>query len=215
MKITTRIIDILQSELINSGKNEFYNEGQLTFFNNSEDFSFIQKAIKYDTDIEEIVNKKFFRNVTLDMPTSDKKFKRMFINKFLDREIGYQTLESFSAKITYFLLAHLDYINHLFDNLDDYILGQSNTRTDGQGNSITDNRNAHSELPQDEININVDNTILNYANNNTINRNKRVSDDTSNTKSERHSLDELLKTKSLIDDLFEEMDRRYFLQVFL
>ena len=45
------------------------------------------------------------------------------------------------------------------------------------GNKTSDNRQADATLPQSEVNVNVDNTVLDYADNNTISRNKDVSSD--------------------------------------
>ena len=91
MKTTTTLHEIIQSELINSGNSEFFNENQLTFFD--KDYSFVQKIMRYDEDIQKICDDMFFGHISLNTKESDLKFKREFINRFYNREIGLQTVE--------------------------------------------------------------------------------------------------------------------------
>ena len=60
---------------------------------------------------------------------------------------------------------------------DNYSDTSNTTHSDtakGKGGSTDDNRSANATLPQSEVNINVDNTNLNYADENNISRNKNT-----------------------------------------
>lgn len=211
VKTTTTIYDILQSELINMGFDEFRTPTQLTFFD--EDYSFIRKVMSYDSDVEKIVNNKFFVGLGLEDKNADRKFKRAFINKFLNRQIAYQTLEGFTSQIVHTFIIHESYINTLFTNLDDYIHGKNVTNTDNTGNTVSDNRNANTTLPQDRVNVDVNDTVLSYADENSISRNKSEQVGTSSSESSKHSLNDLILSNNLIDQLFIEFDKAGFLQI--
>lgn len=75
------------------------------------------------------------------------------------------------------------------DNYSDTSNTTHSDTTKGKGGSTDDNRSANATLPQSEVNINVDNTILNYADENNISRNKNTNfNDTDTTgKSETKS----------------------------
>lgn len=60
------------------------------------------------------------------------------------------------------------------DNYSDTSNTTHSNTTKGKGGSTDDNRSANATLPQSEVNINVDNTNLNYADENNISRNKNT-----------------------------------------
>ena len=60
------------------------------------------------------------------------------------------------------------------DNYSDTSNTTHSDTTNGKGGSTDDNRSANATLPQSEVNINVDNTNLNYADENNISRNKNT-----------------------------------------
>lgn len=210
MKTTTTLHEIIQSELINSGNSEFFNENQLTFFD--KDYSFVQKIMRYDEDIQKICDDMFFGNISLNTKESDLKFKREFINRFYNREIGLQTVEAFKSQVIYVFLTHFDYINYLYDELDDFIKMRNDSDTKDTGNKVADNRYLSSELPQNQINLNVENTVLDYGDLNTISRDKEDTIGNTKTQTKQYDLDNLLNSKNLLMEVFDEFDRKCFLQ---
>ena len=250
-KYTTTINEYLNSELERMGFNEFVNNGELTFFD--EEFQFIQKILKYDDDVHNIVTKKIFRGFQLPNVDIDKHFKKAFVTHFLDREINRQTIESFAAQVLYVSITHETYINEVFSNdfmmyvnntgfsesvgtgnLIGKTLSDTNTKSNSNSESheiytgnetnetvshgdnknktnskshetytgnetnetithgdnknktnetsqtihedtdVNESRSARSTLPQSEVNINVDNDELSYADENTITKTKDV-----------------------------------------
>lgn len=230
-RYTTTLNEYINSELGVMGQDEFIDkEGNLIFFD--EDFQFIQKILKYDDDVHNIVTNKIFKGYALPNNNVDKFFKKSFIMRFLDREIGRQTIESFASQVLYVTLTHQEYIQTVFGSEYQKYFEQHvdyNTDTIGntveqstehgetkqtqenntkethsdnanethedhttethsdttnethsdtsttEGQSITDDRSAETTLPQSEVNINVNNDELSYADTNNISKNKGTS----------------------------------------
>lgn len=208
---TANLEEIIKHELIKKGFNEFYNDGHLTFYD--ERFRFIQKMIRFDDDIKNIVDDVFFKGYTLNDKNSDYTFKKTFINRFLNREINRQTVEDFASQVIYVTLTHEDYIKIIFsDEIQHYFEQHTTTDTEDLRNlisqvlqdenstesrvqhqdetslGITENREAESTLPQSEININVDHDELKFADNNTISKNQDTKKDQSDEDSMNKSI---------------------------
>ncbi len=210
-KYTSTLMEIITSELKNSGHNEFVNNGLLTF--NNDEYAFIQKVLYFDKDVQKIVTNKFFKGFSFKDEKVDKYFKESFVTRFLEREIGRQTVEAFASQVLYVTLTREDYIYTVFGQemqkymeqhtetiSEDRGKGLENTTEQGQTKQRTqdkthedyrdntnekyqdtshekdvsrsDNRSAESTLPQSEVNLNVDDTVLDYADTNNISRDK-------------------------------------------
>src|SRR5699024_1880195 len=176
----TNLYKIVQSELYKLGHNHEIvdKEGNLVFFDN--EFQVMSKVMSYDNDIETIVDK-LFNNMKLNNTIHDQHFKKTFFFRFINREINRQTVESFMLELTATFLQNQDYINRIYTDMEKYILGYSetnddsnqdsndlktstsksnssnNSQTTSTGNTTTDNRQARSDLPQSNINLDVNN----------------------------------------------------------
>ena len=225
MKITSTLHEILQAELINSGFNEFVQErGMKLSFSDSE-YSFLYKMRNNDEDIYNISNRIIFLDKTLENPEDDKDFKQLFLNRFLARQIGFQTLERFSMAVISVFMENEKYLNTVYSDLQSYVDGIEESESTSLNDSVdisknsNNYRNAVTTLPQSEVNLDVDNTILDYADNNTISKQTEVGENTTtgtnteNSKRTRRSIDELKKSRRLIAEVFDEFDRRCFLHV--
>ena len=255
---TTTLYKIVQSELINSGHNEFFDkDNRLVLFDN--EHQFIRKIMTYDNDIENIVDN-LFNNMKLNNLIHDHHFKKTFFFRFINREINRQTIESFMLELTATFLQQQDYINRIYADMEKYILGYSETNQDNNedsndlktstsksnssnisestrtGNTTSDNRQARSDLPQSNINLDVNNTIMRSANENDISRNKQnntqndkdeqtsINENENKDQSESHSsgvsnsisktyqLDQLFKTNNVLERIMNEFDKKCFLQ---
>lgn len=225
--ITVDLYTIIQSELQKKGFNEFENNGKWTFFNPN--YQFMQKIMSYDNDVKQIVNNLFFLGNKLPNEKIDDTFKKTFLNKFLRREINRQTIEDFSMQVVYTFLSNLDYIIHVYD-INDFLMNKKimDSKSEGTNNStskddvINDTRNLHSDLPQTEINLDVDNTVLDYGTTNTISRNKdkrnseSKSDNQSNSNniSVEFNLDNLVRINGMLESVFIDFDKNCFIQAF-
>lgn len=210
-KKTATILQILQSELIKKGKNEFFTDGQ--FVLNGADENFIIKAMKYDKDVELITNKTLFVGYTFPNPDMDKWFKKAFINRFLNSEIAFQTLELFNSRLVSYILIHEMEMVQLYDNFEKMLSNDSTTTTKNDSSDTNDSRALESSLPQNNINLNVDDTVLNFGDRNNINRTKGVrnSNGTSNTK--RYNPESFKSLQGLFEQYFVEIDKKCFLQI--
>lgn len=204
-KTTTTLLEILESELAHAGLNEFYDckTDNLTLTRNEN--AFIQKIIAYDSDVEKIVNNLFFSNITLEKPEYDKPFKRAFITHFLHREIKFQTVELFRTQVVYTMFLQLDFLNEYYRNLENYL----QQKNESSNTNETDTRQLFTTLPQDVLNMNVENDIMEYADNNTIGKTKTQGNNTAN----KADIDNLLKFKNILESIFSDFDKRCFLQV--
>lgn len=225
--ITTTLFNVIKSELLNEGFNEFIDDdGKLVFFD--EQHQFITKILTYDSDVQKIVDR-LFTGVSLTHRENDEHFKKTFLMRFLNRQINFQTVESFRVALLSTFLMNQHYINTVYNDLDTYInQSQINENTNKQtneqrtdGSTTADNRQAYAQLPQNNVQLDVNSTIMESANDNTISRNKQVNqqentgETTGESRSENKSyqLNELLKASTIMENIFNEFDRKCFLQV--
>ena len=256
---TTTLYKIVQSELYSLGHdNEIVDKaGNLVFFDNK--FQVMSKIMSYDENIKNIVNH-LFNGYGLEKSEHDTHFKKMFFYRFINREINRQTVESFMFELMSTFLTNQDYINRVYDDMEKYILAYSETNQDNTqdsndlktsnsknnysnineststGNTTTDNRQARSDLPQNSVNLDVNNTVMRSANENDISRNKQNNNQTnkdeqtssnetenkdqseshssgvSNSISKTYQLDQLFKTNNVLERIMNEFDKKCFMQ---
>lgn len=209
-KYTTTLEEIIVSELYHAGHNPYFNNNQMTFFD--DDFQFLKKIMFYDDDVHKIVTKKFFVGFEFSNEY-DKVFKKAWINKFYDFEIAFQTMELFASKNIHLTLSLEKYISELYGNIDSYLSNTYISETIGNDLGVSDNRTLDSELPQDNINLNVNDTILDYGTRNYISRNKNENNKTSQTTNKNYNLDNLEKIKNMYTWIFDQYQKKCFLGV--
>lgn len=210
LKTTTRLIDIIQSELIEKGENEFYNKingiDQLTYF--MPEYAFIRKIMKYTPNVKEILDRMIYNDISLDDEKADLFFKKAFINRFYSREIGQETIELFAGQLTHYYITHEDYIINLHDNYKKFMVSGTHSATTDSTQNGTNSGTA--DLPQDEPTLDLTTNIMNYANTNTVNRgfnNKGATGDTSTF--DPAKLSSIMRAW---DVLFKDIDKKLFLQ---
>lgn len=209
-KVTTTLFEIIKSELINSGKNEFFNKGKLTFFN--DEFTFIKKIMNFDDDVKKIVDKKFFLDYNFPDSETDYKFKKMYINKFMEREINRQTLEAFASQNVYVTLMMEEYIINLYENMKKIINGDTETYNIQDNKNVNNYRNMYADQPQTETNMSLDDVYLTYATNNTISKNRDEEDRESYTIQKNYDAEKIKESMLLLDSVLEFYDKKCFLQ---
>lgn len=207
--MSTTLFNILHSELINMGKSEMFYNGRVVAFD--DDHTFIKKVLKYDDDVELIVNSTFFLGLTLEDSDHDRKFKRQWVNKFLYYRPNFQTVESFASKVSYVFMNNEDFLNTYYSDLDSYLTGLSTSKGKGRSKSIDDSRTANSTLPQNLVNVDVDNTVLDYADDNIIVRSKSESESDNDNKSNRFDLNTLVDSRNLLEDVFLQFEKHCFI----
>lgn len=225
---TTTLFKIVQSELIKMGRNEFEGkEKQTTLFDfgtfdfYKDELQFTNKLFKYDEDIKLIVNW-LFNNFSLDDKKHDEHFKKMFIFKFLNRQIQKQTIESFKYDLSYVFLSKQDYINRIYKDADKYIhrlnLSEGNSNSNAESNtddtnsslsrantvnkdnstSKTDSnsvdRKASSNLPNSTLSFNLDSDTFNNPSSADAGKNKSLSNTVNSGQNTTENTNEVTNT---------------------
>lgn len=235
-KYTTTLMEIIQGELQRQGLNEMINDGNLTI--NDPSFAFIQKVLHFDDDVKDIVDNIIFKSFRFNDERIDRYFKEAFTLRFLDREIGRQTVEAFASLVLYETIIREDYIftvfgdelykyleNHVDFNSDEIQNQISEENKSSNGKSVSDDREATSSLPQSEMNMNVDNDVLTFADDNTITKNKTTNEDETDSNSQRditgnqkslqktYLMENLEKLYTIRERLLNDYDKKCFLHI--
>lgn len=211
MTVTATLNDFIESELVKQGFSETTNGKELVFFDTN--FALSKKILSFDTDVQKIVNDYFFLGHTLDNSDNDKHFKKGFMSRFLNREINRQTFEAFSIQVVYTFMTTEDYVNRIYTDLDKYLANTQINKQENDSSNTTDNRSAFSELPQNNVHLDVNDTVMTTANDNTISRNKQTNNGKSNGETTNYRLEELFKVNGLLESIYTKFDENCFLQV--
>lgn len=177
-KHTTTLMEIIQGELQRKGFNEFLNNGDLTF--NNQEFQFIQKVLRFDEDVKKIVDNIIFKGFSFSDERIDRYFKQSFVTRFLDREIGRQTVEAFASLVLYETIIREDYIHTVFGSeVYKYLENHVDYKNDQTGNTKEDEtQNQTSEETQNQNNKEQQNETQNQNNSsNTDTNSQNVSSD--------------------------------------
>ena len=226
--MTTRLFNIIQSELIKKGLNEFVNDkGELVLFERENQFT--RKILMFDVDVKEVVDN-LMQGVYLNNAIHDENFKKAFIYRFLNRQINRQTVESFQFELLATFLSKQDYINTIYEDIEKYITQENSSNQENnqinkqisENTNVSDNRSAYANLPQSNLNLDFNNSIIETADDNTVSRNKQTSNQVNDTnvegsnitQSKQYQLDELLKASGLITNILDEFDKKCFMQIF-
>lgn len=171
-KYTTTLMDIIQSELQKKGFNEFVNDGKLTY--NDKSYAFIQKVLRFDEDVKDIVDDIIFQGFRFNDERIDRYFKQSFVTRFLDREINRQTVEAFGTQVLHYTIIREDYIFTVFGSeLYKYLENHVDYNADQIGNTIEDET-------QNQTNEETQNQNSEEKQNETQNQNNTSSTDTNN-----------------------------------
>lgn len=210
-KVTTSLSDIMQSELIKDGFDEMVDkEGNLVFYDDN--FSFIQKILRYEPEVEKVVTEKIFGGYSFESELVDKTIKRLFLKRFYDREINRQTLESFALQVQNVSLTYENYINEAVLNISKYILGESSSDNTGENSNESNHRALMADLPQNNINMSLQNDVLDFATTNNISKDLTKGKTKGNTKNQKYDLGQLIKSKEILNDIMNKYDKKCFLQ---
>lgn len=207
--------EIIKAEWHKQGGNDFHTgdamtKDNITFFDN--DQSFMKKSLTYDDDIHQMVNDKLFIGNTLSDADHDRHFKQMFFQRFHDRDINRQTIESFNLLLVSHFLVHKDFIERVYRDLDQFLAHTQTNEQSGDSRNDTQNRSAFSDLPGNTVNLDVENSVMTTASDNTVSLNKQTAENKSSGLVKQYRLDELFKTNGILDSVLIDLDRACFLQ---
>lgn len=215
MTRTITLYDLLKQEYLRTFYSDLMDKGrnQITFYNKKE--RVLSRLIAYskdDTDIIEVARYSIFYGLGYYLAEDVRhQFEHDFINRFINRRFNYQTYEIVSAKLSSIVSSNANILNSVYDN--EFILGLSN------GNSVTDssgnNRSnaINSSLPQDQVNMDLERELLEYADNNSINKSKFNQNSTTNNTNTKKSVEEVEKMLLLKEKIWLLIDKTLFTQI--
>ncbi len=211
MKTTTTLLELISGALNLNGYDETYVNGRLSFFNPRT--SYIKKALLYDYDVQTVFNQIVFFDEYLNDHRHDNEFKKLFINKFIGREIKQQTVEMFGASVTSTFLKHKHQLNFLYNNRDKLLSGGTSSKSTNTGDSTSLNKNSFIDLPQDQVDIDVSNQnqTMNYATNVSYSNNKTDNNGTYSSENQNYNMSSLNEITEYMDSILEDFERECFL----
>ena len=215
MKTTTTLEEILRNEASKyHGWDDIFNNenGQLIRYGATD--ALIYQVAQYSDMVADLCNHAFFSSYTLSDKDADKFFKKMFVNRFLIREIGFQTVDIFRTRLIGLLLQYEQYIVNTYKNYEKMFSGHSESTTDQKGQGLNKQRYAHVSLPQNNVNIDLNNDIAEYADINDLTNNSNDNKSNSKTTSDKFSPDVLRILENAYQKVLDVFDVELFLQVF-
>lgn len=211
VKITTTLEQILRHELKNRGYSEFTSGNYINWHN--PDNNLISRILNFDPEIHDIITNRFFLGFTLNTPEADKRFKHAWAMHFLDRQIGFQTVERFALKNSSVTRNYEDFLNTYYTQLEDYLNNKQTSNSESTGGRTTKHRQLETTLPQDFANMDINEDHFDYPDENRAWNEGEDNNETTTSTTTQKSLEDLLLLKESLTDIFQEYDRRCFLQV--
>ena len=190
VKTTSRLYDIIYGEL-ETHRAEIYRSNNQIIFNQN---NLMRKTLEYkDPYFIKMLQETFFYGTS--NINQRERFEREFLQRFINRVIKFQTVDLFS---TYDLL----------------VTGQVETVSNNNSTSTNKSNSIYSNLPQNQINMNLDIDTLDYADDNTISKNRSTNSGTDRSTSSAYDIEALSKISALKEQIFKDMDNLLFSQLY-
>ena len=209
VKTTTRLYDIIYGEL-ERHRAEIYRSNNQIIFNQA---NLMRKTLEYKDSY-------FIRMLqeTLFYATSNinqrERFEREFLQRFINRVIKYQTIDLFSTYLASFISEYQELINYTYDKYDMLVTGQVDTVSNNNSTSTNKSNSIYSNLPQNQVNMDLDIDTLDYADDNTISKSRGTNSGTDRSTSSAYDIEALNKISALKEQIFKDMDNLLFSQIY-
>lgn len=209
MKTTSRLYDIIYGEL-ECHRAEIYRSNNQLIFNQN---NLMRKTLEYkDTYFINMLRETLFFGT---MPINQReRFEREFLQRFINRVIKYQTVDLFATYLATFVSEYQELINYCYDKYDMLVTGQVDTVSNNNSTSTNKSNSIYSNLPQNQINMNLDIDTLDYADDNTISKSRATNSGTDKSTSSAYDIDALSKISVLKQQIFKDMDNLLFSQLY-
>lgn len=209
MKTTSRLYDIIYAEL-ECHRAEIYRSNNQIIFNQN---NLMRKTLEYkDPYFINILRETLFFGTT---PINQReRFEREFLQRFINRVIKYQTVDLFSTYLATFISEYQELINYCYDKYDLLVTAQVETVSNNNSTSTNKSNSIYSNLPQNQINMNLDIDTLDYADDNTITKSRGANSATDKSTSSAYDIDALSKISALKEQIFKDIDNLLFSQLY-
>lgn len=219
MKTTTRLYDIIYTTY-NQLYSDFIDNHQITYFNPELQFS--HKVVDYDDEIKTVCRNTIFYGLDFLDDTSRLRFEQEFLSRFLSRTIKFQTYELFNWKLVAYVRGIKDIITDYYINIEKYLHSQSESSTlagsNTEGVTISRDNNLAVTLPQDNTDLSLDKDTYDYADTTAHSKSRTSDTSTQDTLQESEAISydvtRLTELQAFHDNLFNELDRMLFSQIF-
>ena len=209
VKTTSRLYDIIYGEL-ERHRAEIYRSNNQIIFNQA---NLMRKTLEYKDPnfIKMLEVNLFYGTSTINQR---QRFEREFLQRFINRVIKFQTVDLFSTYLASFVSEYQELINYCYDKYDMLVTGQVETVSNNNSTSTNKTNSIYSNLPQNQINMNLDIDTLDYADDNTISKSRATNSGTDRSTSSAYDIDALSKISALKEQIFKDMDNLLFSQLY-
>ena len=209
MKTTSRLYDIIYGEL-DRHRVEIYRSNNQIIFNQA---NLMRKTLEYKDPnfIKMLQETLFFGTSNINQR---QRFEREFLQRFINRVIKFQTVDLFSSYLASFISEYQELINYCYDKYDMLVTAQVETVSNNNSTSTNKTNSIYSNLPQNQINMNLDIDTLDYADDNTISKSRATNSGTDKSTSSAYDIDALNKISALKEQIFKDMDSLLFSQLY-
>ena len=209
VKTTTRLYDIICGEL-DRHRVEIYRSNNQIIFNQA---NLMRKTLEYkDPNFVIMLELNLFYGTST--INQRQRFEREFLQRFINRVIKFQTVDLFSSYLASFVSEYQELINYTYDKYDMLVTGQVETVTNNNSTSTNKSNSIYSNLPQNQINMNLDIDTLDYADDNTISKSRATNSGTDRSTSSAYDIEALNKISALKEQIFKDMDNLLFSQLY-
>lgn len=209
VKTTSRLYDIICGEL-DRHKVEIYRNNNQIIFNQA---NLMRKTLEYkDPNFIRMLQETLFYGTS--NINQRERFEREFLQRFINRVIKYQTVDLFSTYLASFVSEYQELINYTYDKYDMLVTAQVETVSNNNSTSTNKSNSIYSNLPQNQINMNLDIDSLDYADDNTISKSRATNSGTDRSTSSAYDIEALSKISALKEQIFKDMDNLLFSQIY-
>ena len=209
VKTTSRLYDIICGEL-DRHRVEIYRSNNQIIFNQA---NLMRKTLEYkDPNFIRMLQETLFYGTS--NINQRERFEREFLQRFINRVIKFQTVDLFSIYLASFVSEYQELINYTYDKYDMLVTGQVETVSNNNSTSTNKSNSIYSNLPQNQINMNLDIDTLDYADDNTISKSRATNSVTDRSTSSAYDIDALNKISALKEQIFKDMDSLLFSQLY-
>ena len=209
VKTTSRLYDIIYGEL-ERHRVEIYRSNNQIIFNQA---NLMRKTLEYkDTFFIKMLQETLFYGTS--NINKRERFEREFLQRFINRVIKYQTVDLFATYLASFVSEYQELINYTYDKYDMLVTGQVETVSNNNSTSTNKANSIYSNLPQNQINMNLDIDTLDYADDNTISKSRATNSGMDRSTSSAYDIDALSKITALKEQIFKDMDNLLFSQIY-
>lgn len=212
MKTTTSLLDIIEAKAHRLGYNAIRDEKG--YFRLADDNTSIMSQVARYTDfIKECTQDEIFGGYSFKDQSTDIFFKKMFLAKFLNREIKFQTLDLFREKLVYMMISNEQWFTNVYLHYNDMFNAQGLTGGTSEAHESDETRGANATLPQDNTGLDLGNDIVDYADNTLYNKHKQDQNGKTTSNQRNYNASVIEKLNNIYNRKLDEFDAELFLQI--